>query len=112
MDILWLFASVIVITLIPRTAEIIRGAITGRPFAFGTAVGEAWTGVTGMAGRGLGFAEGRGAMERINIQRDLEMMAAQQRGRIRPGKLGAIQRSAEITRQQEILQRLRRGLGL
>ena len=112
MDILWLFASVIVITLIPRTAEIIRGAITGRPFAFGTAVGEAWTGVTGMAGRGLGLAEGRGAMERINIQRDLEMMAAQQRGRIRPGQLGAIQRSAEITRQQEILQRLRRGLGL
>lgn len=38
---LWLGASVAVITLIPKVADIIKGFMTGKPFAYGTAVGEA-----------------------------------------------------------------------
>ena len=39
--ILWAFMSLVIITLIPKTIEIIQGFITGRPFAYGTAIGEA-----------------------------------------------------------------------
>lgn len=40
--VLFLFVSVVVITLIPRVNEIIQGLITGKPFAYGTAIGEAF----------------------------------------------------------------------
>lgn len=33
-------ASVMVLTLIPKVAEIIKGAISGRPYSFGSAIGE------------------------------------------------------------------------
>ena len=33
-------ASFIIFMSIPKAAEIIQGIITGRPFAFGTAIGE------------------------------------------------------------------------
>ena len=51
--ILWLGVSLVVITLIPRTAEIIQGAISGKPFAFGTAIGEAF-GPVMIAGQAAG----------------------------------------------------------
>lgn len=38
---LWAILAYIIITLIPRTTDIIQGLISGRPFAFGTAIGEA-----------------------------------------------------------------------
>ena len=47
LGILWLGVSLAVITLIPRTAEIIQGAISGKPFAYGTAIGEALGGPAG-----------------------------------------------------------------
>ena len=47
-------ASVMVLTLIPKVAEIIKGAMSGRPFAFGSAIGEAWGPVRGLYGSTLG----------------------------------------------------------
>jgi hypothetical protein len=38
---LFVIASFVLFTLIPKANEIIQGFITGRPFAYGTAVGEA-----------------------------------------------------------------------
>jgi len=40
-DILWIVLSFVIIALIPKTAEIIQGLISGKPFAYGTAIGEA-----------------------------------------------------------------------
>lgn len=39
--ILWLGASFVILTLIPKSADIIKGLISGKPFAYGTAIGEA-----------------------------------------------------------------------
>lgn len=41
LDVVWLFASFVIITLIPNVANIIKGMIQGRPFGYGTAVGAA-----------------------------------------------------------------------
>lgn len=41
LDVIWLFASFVIITLIPNVANIIKSIISGRPFGYGTAVGAA-----------------------------------------------------------------------
>lgn len=41
MDITWLFASFVIITLIPNVSNIIKSMVQGRPFGYGTAVGAA-----------------------------------------------------------------------
>ena len=41
LDIVWLFASFVVITLIPNVANMIKSMIQGRPFGYGTAIGAA-----------------------------------------------------------------------
>lgn len=41
LGLIFIGASVMVLTLIPKVAEIIKGAISGRPFAYGSAIGEA-----------------------------------------------------------------------
>ena len=41
-DILWIVLSFAIIALIPKTAEIIQGVISGKPFPYGTAIGEAF----------------------------------------------------------------------
>jgi hypothetical protein len=41
-DLLWVAVSIIIITLIPKTADMIKSMIQGRPFAYGTAIGEAF----------------------------------------------------------------------
>ncbi len=47
---LWLGASFVIITLIPRTADIIRSFIQGQEFGFGTAIGQQFAQVgTGVA---------------------------------------------------------------
>lgn len=61
LGLLWLGVSLVVMTLIPKTAEIIKGAISGKPFAFGTAVGEA-LGPVKTAGMG-GLAARVGSIE-------------------------------------------------
>jgi hypothetical protein len=59
-EILWLAVSVVIISLIPKTADIIKSLIQGRPFAYGSAMGEAIG--PGMAAFGMGrrgFGMGR-----------------------------------------------------
>lgn len=59
---LFLAVSFVFFTLIPKATEIIQGFITGRPFAYGTAIGEAINpmGLTGYAAAaGVGKAESR-----------------------------------------------------
>ena len=51
-EILWLAVSVVIISLIPKTADIIKSLIQGRPFAYGSALGEAIG--PGMAAFGMG----------------------------------------------------------
>jgi len=40
-QLIWLFVSLAVILLIPKVADIIKGIVSGRPFAYGTAIGAA-----------------------------------------------------------------------
>lgn len=61
-DILWLAVSVVVISLIPKTADIIKSLIQGRPFAYGSAIGEAM-GPAVMAGRSAGWGTAGWAAE-------------------------------------------------
>ncbi len=51
---LYLVVSFIILTIIPKTADIIKSMIEGKPFAYGTAIGEAFgpTKVAGVAGIG------------------------------------------------------------
>jgi hypothetical protein len=51
---LWLVASLVVILIIPKTADIIKGMIEGKPFGFGTAIGEAMAPAVG-AGKLVGL---------------------------------------------------------
>jgi len=41
LDLVWLFCSFVVITLIPNVSNIIKSAVSGRPFAYGAAIGAA-----------------------------------------------------------------------
>lgn len=41
LGLLWVGASFVVFTLIPKVADIIKGMIEGKPFGYGTAIGEA-----------------------------------------------------------------------
>lgn len=50
LGIIYLGVSLVLITLIPKTVEIIQGFITGKPFAYGTAIGEAFGPVKGIYG--------------------------------------------------------------
>jgi hypothetical protein len=47
MGLLLLGVSFVLFTLIPKATEIVQGLISGRPFAYGTAIGEAMTPITG-----------------------------------------------------------------
>lgn len=38
---LWAIVAFVIITLIPKTVEIVQGFVSGKPFAYGSAVGEA-----------------------------------------------------------------------
>ena len=68
-SLLYVFVSFTIITLIPKTADIIKGMIEGKPLAYGTAIGEALFGPFVTAGqvsktgqeiaRGLGLLRGR-----------------------------------------------------
>ena len=51
---LYLVVSFIILTIIPKTADIIKSMIEGKPFAYGTAIGEAFgpTRFAGVAGIG------------------------------------------------------------
>lgn len=49
---LWLFASMSTISLVPKVSELVKGFVSGKPFAYGTAVGEA------MGPAALGFGAG------------------------------------------------------
>jgi hypothetical protein len=49
MDMIWLFASLVIMTLIPKVADIIKSAIQGRPFMYGAAIGESFTAAGGFA---------------------------------------------------------------
>jgi hypothetical protein len=50
-SLLWLGASFATISLVPKVADMIKAAISGKPFAYGTAIGEAF-GPAIFAGRG------------------------------------------------------------
>jgi len=61
---LYLGISFVLIVMIPSVADMIRGFITGRPFAAGTAIGEAVGFGRGSMSTGLGFGSAR-------VQRDI-----------------------------------------
>jgi len=47
LDLVWLIASVIVMTLIPKIADMIKSAVAGKPFGYGTAIGAAFGAAAG-----------------------------------------------------------------
>jgi hypothetical protein len=49
MNIVWLFASFVILTLIPNVSNMIKSAIQGKPFGYGTAIGAAIGGAAGVA---------------------------------------------------------------
>jgi hypothetical protein len=75
---LWLFASLGTIALIPKVAEIVKGFISGKPFAYGTAISEAvgygTTKPAGLAGSYGQYKLGRAV--------EIEKQAAQAAGRV------------------------------
>jgi hypothetical protein len=46
--------SLVILSLVPKTAEVIQGLITGRPFAYGTAMGEAMGPINWAGGQARG----------------------------------------------------------
>ena len=49
MNYVWLFVSFVIITLIPNVANMIKGAVQGKPFGYGTAIGAALGGAAAVA---------------------------------------------------------------
>lgn len=45
---LWAIVAFVIITMIPKTVEVIQGFMSGKPFAYGTAVGEAMGPIMGL----------------------------------------------------------------
>jgi len=80
---LFLGVSFVMFTLIPKATEIIQGFISGRPFAYGTAIGEAFAPATAAWG---GF--GKGAVSRRGAE--LADMYLIQSGRLPKTGLGGL----------------------
>ena len=58
MDVIWLFASFVIMTLIPNVANIIKSMIDRRPFGYGTAIGAAIGAAAGTAWSPFGSVAG------------------------------------------------------
>jgi hypothetical protein len=58
LDIVWLIASFVVMTLIPNVANMIKSAISGKPFGYGTAIGAAIGSAAGVAWAPIGMQVG------------------------------------------------------
>lgn len=59
---LFLGVSFVLFTLIPKATEIIQGVISGKPFAYGSAVGEAFGPITGAIGYGADTIDRKGSL--------------------------------------------------
>ncbi len=46
-NVIWVFASLAILLMIPKVADIIKSLLEGRPFAYGTAIGEPIAMITG-----------------------------------------------------------------
>jgi hypothetical protein len=66
---LMLGVSFVLFTLIPKASEIIQGFITGRPFAYGTAIGEAFGPAVTSGQAGIGVANMKRERQRENAAR-------------------------------------------
>ncbi len=67
---LYLGVSFVLLTMIPKATEIVQGFMTGKPFAYGSAVGEA-IGVASMTGKGaLSIYTGKNEEMRRKIAED------------------------------------------
>ncbi|KKU10254.1 MAG: hypothetical protein UX13_C0016G0011 [Candidatus Woesebacteria bacterium GW2011_GWB1_45_5] len=77
---IYLGVSFVIITLIPKTVEIIQGLITGRPFAYGTAIGEAVVPALGLGKSAVGFH----VAQNIEADRNYERENPGQTARARP----------------------------
>jgi len=55
-SLMMLFVSLSIILLIPKIADMIKGFMSGRPYAYGTGIGEAFGPIAGAAAAGYGFA--------------------------------------------------------
>lgn len=59
LDILWLAVSVVIISLIPKTADMVKSLVQGRPFAYGAAIGESMGPVMAAGATAGGWARQR-----------------------------------------------------
>ena len=81
---MYLGVSFVLFTLIPKSAEVIQGFITGKPFAYGTAIGEAFGPVRGAWNLGVTQAIRKEFAEESAA--DILSIASGVAGRLAPGK--------------------------
>jgi len=65
---IFVMTSLAILLIIPKIADIIKGIISGRPFAYGTAIGEAFGAPVGLAGNAASYALGREIEKRKEIE--------------------------------------------
>ena len=65
LDLVWLGVSLAIIALIPKTADMIKGFMTGRPLAYGTGIGEGFAFATGAASSVAGM--GGAAIQKAGV---------------------------------------------
>lgn len=68
-DILFVVMAFVIITMIPKTVEIITGILSGKPFAYGTAIGEAMAPLK--SGWGMTGAPLVGAVTKSRLEKSL-----------------------------------------
>src|SRR3972149_6990690 len=67
-SLIFCFVSLSILFLIPKTADIIKGLISGRPYAYGTAIGEAFGPAAMGAAAGWGYISGGPAAKLRAVQ--------------------------------------------
>lgn len=93
LEIVWLGVSLATLALIPKAADMIKSMLSGRPFAYGTAIGEGLA-FAGTAAGGL-WGAGRGAVTReAGYRAAMAGAAMQAAGQERGGLLGTAQSAA------------------
>lgn len=112
-SLLLLGVSAVIFLIIPRAVDIMEAWIANRPFAYGTAAGQA---ISPIAGRSVGWAEGAGATALREAQLAAEIEAERQRyggGTKKFKKVRtAIQQRHDTQEELERLRRVRQRFGV
>lgn len=105
-NLLFIGVSFVFFTLTPKANEVVQGLISGKPFAYGTAIGEAFGGVKGIYGATAAPAVGafqKAGSEAVTVELLRSLNKEMQSGRLKwvPGKVQeAVARMPGVTVQK------------